>query len=193
MRRERVPQPSLVGHYAGPISRLAAFAVDVAVSALLLAGILRVVVALGDLVLSADVDTADANPVVGSAILVVWLFLYYVLSWSLAGKTVGMALLGLRVVRRDGAALDKWHAFLRTIAFPLSFIPFGLGFAGIVVGREHRALHDVIAGTTVVYDWDARAARLRILAAGATAKLVQVEPAEPAAERRPRSSSSDAR
>jgi phage shock protein PspC (stress-responsive transcriptional regulator) len=32
------------------------------------------------------------------------------------------------------------------------------------VGREHRALHDVIAGTAVVYGWDARAARLRFLA-----------------------------
>jgi uncharacterized RDD family membrane protein YckC len=33
----------------------------------------------------------------------------------------------------------------------LSFVG-GLGFVGIVVGREHRALHDVLAGTIVVYD-----------------------------------------
>jgi hypothetical protein len=32
------------------------------------------------------------------------------------------------------------------------------------VQREHRALHDLIAGTAVVYSWDARAARLRFLA-----------------------------
>ena len=30
--------------------------------------------------------------------------------------------------------------------------------------REHRALYDVIAGTAVVYAWDARAARFRYLA-----------------------------
>jgi hypothetical protein len=39
----------------------------------------------------------------------------------------------------------------------------GLGYIGIVIGEERRALHDVCAGTTVVYDWDARAARWRLL------------------------------
>ena len=34
----------------------------------------------------------------------------------------------------------------------------------ILVQREHRALHDFIAGTVVIYAWDARAARLRFLA-----------------------------
>jgi AcrR family transcriptional regulator len=48
--------------------------------------------------------------------------------------------------------------------FPLSFLLFGLGFLGILVQREHRALHDLIAGSAVVYAWDARAARLRFLA-----------------------------
>jgi hypothetical protein len=32
------------------------------------------------------------------------------------------------------------------------------------VQREHRAVYDLIAGTAVVYAWDARAARLRFLA-----------------------------
>jgi hypothetical protein len=40
----------------------------------------------------------------------------------------------------------------------------GLGFLPIVTGRHRRALHDAIAGTAVVYSWDARAARLRFLA-----------------------------
>jgi hypothetical protein len=53
--------------------------------------------------------------------------------------------------------------------FPLSFLLFGLGFLGILVQRERRALHDLIAGTAVVYSWDARAARLRFLAREAEA------------------------
>jgi len=53
---------------------------------------------------------------------------------------------------------------VRALAFPLSIALFGLGFAGILIQREHRALHDLIAGTAVVYAWDARAARLRFLA-----------------------------
>jgi uncharacterized RDD family membrane protein YckC len=53
---------------------------------------------------------------------------------------------------------------VRTLAFPLSFLLLGLGFLGILLRRDRRALHDVIAGTTVVYAWDAREARLRSLA-----------------------------
>jgi uncharacterized RDD family membrane protein YckC len=53
---------------------------------------------------------------------------------------------------------------VRTLAFPLSFLLLGLGFLGILFGRDRRALHDVIAGTAVVYAWDAREARLRSLA-----------------------------
>ena len=37
------------------------------------------------------------------------------------------------------------------------------GFVGILLGDRRRALHDVIAGTAVIYAWDARAARLRFL------------------------------
>jgi hypothetical protein len=53
---------------------------------------------------------------------------------------------------------------VRALVFPLSFLLLGLGFLGILVQREHRALHDLIAGSAVIYAWDARAARLRFLA-----------------------------
>jgi uncharacterized RDD family membrane protein YckC len=75
-----------------------------------------------------------------------------------------MAALGVRVVRADGKGLDPWRGVLRALVFPLSFLLCGLGFLGILVQREHRALHDLIAGSAVIYAWDARAARLRFLA-----------------------------
>ena len=53
---------------------------------------------------------------------------------------------------------------MRTLVFPLSFLLLGLGFIGNLFGRDRRALHDSIAGTAVVYAWDARMARLRSLA-----------------------------
>ena len=34
-----------------------------------------------------------------------------------------------------------------------------VGFAGVFVGRERRALHDLAAGTVVVYDWGVREAQ----------------------------------
>ena len=55
---------------------------------------------------------------------------------------------------------------MRTLALPLSFLFPGLGFAGILPGDRRRALHDVIAGTAVIYSRDARAARLRFLSRG---------------------------
>jgi RDD family len=78
-------------------------------------------------------------------------------------QDAGMALFGVRVVRDDGTDASGRRAVVRTLALPLSFLFLGLGFAGILLGDRRRALHDVIAGTAVIYSWDARAARLRFL------------------------------
>ena len=93
-----------------------------------------------------------------------WLFVYYAYPWSVSGKTLGMAVLGIRVVRQDGSDATARNGILRTVALPLSFATLGIGFIPIITGRHHRALHDAIAGTAVVYAWDAKAARLRFLA-----------------------------
>jgi uncharacterized RDD family membrane protein YckC len=69
----------------------------------------------------------------------------------------------VRVLRADGSEVSGWRALGRTAALPLSFAFFGLGFLVALVQKERRALHDLIAGTCVVYSWDARAARLRWL------------------------------
>jgi uncharacterized RDD family membrane protein YckC len=159
-----VPDPGAVGHYAGPWSRLAAYVIDaflVGVSySVLTAGVVWII----QLVLAEDVDPSDPGTIASSILLTVWYFLYFAVPWAISGRTPGMLVLGVRVVRRDGSVLDAGHAFLRALVFPLSFILLGLGLVGIVVGREHRALHDVIAKTTVVYSWDAQKVRLRRLA-----------------------------
>ena len=102
-----------------------------------------------------------------------------------------MAVLGIRVVKADGTTLPPSRAVVRTLAFPLSFLLCGLGFLGILVGREHRALHDVIAGSAVIYAWDARAARLRFLARQAELTAEGLPPAPtPSRSPLPRSSGS---
>jgi uncharacterized RDD family membrane protein YckC len=60
--------------------------------------------------------------------------------------------------------LTTRQAIVRVLVTPLSFLLFFLGFWLILFRRDRRALHDLIAGTAVVYAWDARAARLRFLA-----------------------------
>jgi RDD family len=87
-----------------------------------------------------------------------------------------MTLLGLRIVQADGSSLDRRHAIVRLIAFPLGFLTLGLGFLGIIFGRTHQAIYDRIAKTAVVYDWDAEVAKLRSLAArGVRRREAQVQ------------------
>ncbi len=155
-------QPRLQGHYAGFVSRFVAYVADVGVST----GVFTLALAAASY--AASILTGDSIHWSRSNLWVAvayfgWLFIYYAYSWAADGKTVGMALLGVRVVRADSGDAGIRRAVVRTLAFPLSFLLFGLGFAGILLGRDRRALHDVIAGTAVIYTWEARSARLRFL------------------------------
>jgi uncharacterized RDD family membrane protein YckC len=163
--RLAVPGRDLVlqGHYAGAVTRLAAYAIDaVTVSTLFAVGASVVDYLLSE-VIGLSFDVGD-HPVAATAALLVWSFLYFAVPLAASGRTFGSAILGLQVVRADGSDLDGRHAVVRVLAFPLSFLLFGAGFVLILVQRERRALHDLIADTAVVYAWDARAAHMRLLA-----------------------------
>ena len=154
---------SMQGRYAGSVSRFLAYAIDLVVSAGLFALGLAATSFVAQVVTGHSITWNRSNIVV-AIIFVVWEFFYFGYSWAASGRTLGMAALGVRVIRADGAGLDPWRGVVRALVFPLSFLLFGLGFLGILVQREHRALHDLIAGSAVIYAWDARAARLRFLA-----------------------------
>ena len=155
-----VPQQ---GHYAGAVTRLAAFALDQTVATAVFAMGTAILAWALQLVSAGEIDWAPESWLTGLGFLI-WLFVYYSYPWAVSGKTFGMSVLGIRVVRADGAPANVRNAVLRTLALPLSFLTLGIGFVPIVTGRHRRALHDHIAGTAVVYAWDARAARLRFLA-----------------------------
>jgi len=162
--KELEPEPSRLGAYAGPATRAAAYFVDMAISLGVFALVIGVTLFLLNLTLQTDLSQNSGPGWLWTALLLLWEWLYFGGSWGASGKTAGMALMGLRVVARDGAPLDPWRGILRAPYLLASFFTFGLGFVGIVIGREHRALQDVLAGSAVVYDWDARTARLRFLA-----------------------------
>ena len=70
---------------------------------------------------------------------------------GLTGKTIGKWTAGLRIERTDGRSPGIARALLRHfVGYPLSLLPFGLGFLIVTVSPTGRALHDVIAGTIVV-------------------------------------------
>ncbi len=159
------------GHYAGGVTRLVAFAADVGASwGLFILG--AAALAFAAQLVSGHKFSITSYQAVSLVAAVVWEFLYFAYQWSLSGRTLGMAVLGIRVVTAEGAAIGPRQAVVRTLTLPLSFLLLGLGFLGILTDRHRRALHDHLAGTAVVYSWDARAARLRWLA--------KQDPADPA-------------
>ena len=160
--RPIIIRESLQGKYAGFASRFAAFAVDMAVTLALFMLALAAIGFAARVLTGTDIAWNRGNIWVIIA-YAVWAFIYFAHSWEASGRTAGMAVFGVRVVRDDGTDVSGRRAIARTLALPLSFLLLGLGFTGILLGDRRRALHDVIAGTAVVYSWDARAARLRFL------------------------------
>jgi uncharacterized RDD family membrane protein YckC len=151
------------GHYAGAVSRLAAFAADVGASwGLFTLGAAALAVSVQ--LITGQNFSLSSHQIASLVSAAIWAFIYFAYQWSSAGKTIGMALLGIRVVKTDGSPIGPRQAIVRTLALPRSFLLFGLGFLGILTNRRRYALHDRLAGTAVVYSWDARAARLRWLA-----------------------------
>ncbi len=150
----------VTGHYAGPLSRLLAFLLDslfIWVSFVLgLMGITFVI----DFFFQIQIDTSWERGVIGLSLAGLWTFTYHWASLSLAGKTVGMGIIGIAVLARDGTPISGKHAAIRQWVFPFSFMFFGIGFLGIFISPERRALHDAAGGSVVVYDWGDRPAEM---------------------------------
>ncbi len=151
------------GHYAGAVSRLVAFGTDVLASWL--------VYLVGTAGINAAVKLFTGHPynlsnheALSALTLLAWDFVYFSFQWYLSGKTLGMAIFGIQVVTSAGGPIRGRQAVVRTIGLGLTLPIFWFAFLGIVFQRERRAFLDFMAGTSVVYDWDARAARLRWLA-----------------------------
>jgi uncharacterized RDD family membrane protein YckC len=101
-----------------------------------------------------------------------WLFLYAWLSWSVAGKTLGKLLFGLRIVTPTGERIGWVRALRRIGGWIVCVLSLGIGFAWIAVSPTRRGWHDYIAGTCVVYDWDAHVGSMFVPSPHGVARLV---------------------
>lgn len=137
------------GSRAGVVSRLAAIVVDVGYVAALL-----VVAYLGYAGLrfmwKARTFTWP-QPTFGQALTVgaVVVVLMLTISWSSTGRSMGMRLMGLRVVDRRGDRLGAFVALLRAVAC----VVFPVGLFWSAVSRRNASVQDLLFGTSVVYDW----------------------------------------
>jgi uncharacterized RDD family membrane protein YckC len=151
----RTDRESLEGSYAGAVSRLVAYVIDVFVISTSFAIGAAVFEYVASVVLPIDIDLNDV-PIVSGVALAVWSFVYFAYPLATTGRTLGKAIVGLRVVRADGSDLGGWRAAVRVLAMPLSFVLCGLGLVPILVRKDRRALHDLIAGSAEVYWWRPR-------------------------------------
>ena len=147
------PGTGVEGRYAGFVTRAAAFVVDVVTVAVTI-GIAGAVIEFLVSSISGQSFTFSQVPIFSIVAIVAWSFVYCAWPLTMSGRTFGMLLFGLRAVRTDGTRLDGRHAVLRVVAFPLSFLLFGVGFLLILLRRDRRALHDLLAQTSVVYAWE---------------------------------------
>jgi uncharacterized RDD family membrane protein YckC len=178
-RAEAVARASLQGDYSGSVSRLAAFALDLVIGSFLFTLALAAVDFSVSIVIGHSVHWNRSGSAIVAAISVLWLFLYFAYSWATTGKTPGMVVLGIRVVRADGAHAEPWRAVVRTLILPISVAFFFVSLPLVLVLRAHQAPHDLVAGTAVVYAWDARAAKWRLLARASAQQ--QIPGAQPSA------------
>jgi uncharacterized RDD family membrane protein YckC len=179
-RAETVARASLQGDYSGAVSRLAAFALDVVLSYFLFTLALAAVNFSASIVAGHTVHWSRSGSVVVAVISVAWEFVYFAYCWATTGKTPGMVVLGIRVVRADGAHAEPWRAVVRTLILPISVALFFVSIPLILLQRAHQAPHDLAAGTAVVYAWDARAAKWRLLAR-ASGQQQRIPAAQPSA------------
>ena len=96
----------------------------------------------------------DRNPM---AVGAVGLFagmtgLYQLYFAGISGQTLGMHLVGIRLISARGGAPGPARGMLRLLALVPSVLLAGLGWIWALFDREHRALHDHLAGTYVIVD-----------------------------------------
>jgi uncharacterized RDD family membrane protein YckC len=168
----------VTGNYGGSVTRFLAHTLDGAIAGALFIAASAAFRYVVESVIG--VETPTPRGPWGGLALLLWLFLYWWLTVAVAGKTPGKGILGLRILAHDGEPLGAGRSALRALALPLSYAVFGLGFFGVVLGKERRALHDVIAGSVVVYDWGDRPAELPTPISSFVARRAGAEYAGPA-------------
>jgi uncharacterized RDD family membrane protein YckC len=156
---------SLAGTFAGPVTRLVAFLLDVMVLIIALAMLSTFV--SSTLNLFGLTDTVNNFLLSGgtlATILVLFiaffnilmLSVYFIFSWNWVGATLGDLLLGVQVVNAEGGRVSFIRSTLRLIGGYISALVFFLGFIWALFDRRRQGWHDKFGATVVLYAWPAK-------------------------------------
>jgi uncharacterized RDD family membrane protein YckC len=128
---------------AGPVPRALAWIVDAGIRCALYLALASALHGLGR---------------VGLGLTLLVLFLlewFYPVAFEVldGGQTPGKKLLGLRVLRADGAPVGWSRSTVRSLLAFADFLPFGFaaGLTAMLLGRRCQRLGDLAAGTLVVH------------------------------------------
>lgn len=95
-------------------------------------------------------DPTTAGLVLGGTLWIVSGAVYLTTFWALAGQTIGMRLLSIRLDAGGERKIGARRAFRRLIGTALSVLSLGAGFAMIPFDARRRSLADRFAGTEVI-------------------------------------------
>ncbi len=157
MDDEQGELPTILGGYAGFVTRLVAFVIDRAIVGLCAA----VAVAAIDYVLNAfEINRLlgffdlgwQGMAILSAGVYLLLSIIYDIGFWMLAGQTPGKRVMGLRIVRTNGTRVRAGNAVRREVGYVISGLLF-LGYLWILFDNRRQGFHDKLAGTIVVYSW----------------------------------------
>lgn len=140
--------------YAGIVSRLAAGLIDIVAFAALSAGSLFLTQAAIAMLNAEPFGDVVIGPNLAGTIISGLLFVYFTGAWTIAGRSLGEGLMGLRITRTDGRRMKFLRALVRFAVSFVSFAACGIGFLWMLVDGRRRTWQDIAARTVVVYDFD---------------------------------------
>lgn len=71
------------------------------------------------------------------------------------GQTPGKYVIGVRIVRLNSRRTTLFSGLCRLLRYLACFLSPGVGFLWVLMDDRKQGWHDKIAGTCVVYAWDA--------------------------------------
>ena len=163
------PTENYLGHYAGFTSRLIAYAIDLILAitgisvvwwlistTVELLQIQKIIAVLGWTNRISGLFDSTSDLIVRGLVFIIGVGLYQIFFLTIANRTLGKMVMGLQVIPLRGGRMNFFRSFVRYLGYIVSIIPLFLGFSWILFDRRRQGWHDKIAGTCVVYTWDAR-------------------------------------